>query len=435
MAFFTAASKADFQHQLQTALAQHLGDKALPQVTLFAEQFFSLISLDELTQRRLSDLVGCTLSGLAPAGALRPRPARSPRIQPRLREARLAIHPHRGGSAAPDLPFLVDSVRMELNRRGYSIHTLQTNVLSVRRSAKGELKEILPKGSQGKDVSQESLMYLEIDRCAHAGELRALEKAILEVLGEVRVTVADFEPMKAKARELLTWLGKAKLKVPAEELKEVRSYLEWLLDNHFTFLGYEEFSVADEADGGRMVYDEKSFLGLTRLLRAGLSKDDLHIEDYAVAYLREPVLLSFAKAAHPSRVHRPAYLDYVSIRELDGKGRVIRECRFMGLFTSSVYNESVNDIPFIRGKVAEVMRRSGFDTKAHLGKELAQVLEVLPRDDLFQTPVDELFSTALAIVRIQERNKIRVFLRKDPTVASATAWPTCRATCIPPRRA
>lgn len=69
MAFFTAASKADFQHQLQTALAQHLGDKALPQVTLFAEQFFSLISLDELTQRRLSDLVGCTLSAWRLLGA------------------------------------------------------------------------------------------------------------------------------------------------------------------------------------------------------------------------------------------------------------------------------------------------------------------------------------------------------------------------------
>ncbi|MEG6719195.1 hypothetical protein V1959_34515, partial [Pseudomonas aeruginosa] len=72
-----------------------------------------------------------------------------------------------------------------------------------RRSAKGELKEILHKGSKGKDVSQESLMYLDIDRCAHAGDLRALEKAILEVLGDVRVTVADFEPMMAKALELL----------------------------------------------------------------------------------------------------------------------------------------------------------------------------------------------------------------------------------------
>ena len=62
MAFFSAASKADFQHQLQAALAQHIDEKALPQVALFAEQFFGIIALDELVQRRLSDLVGCTLS-------------------------------------------------------------------------------------------------------------------------------------------------------------------------------------------------------------------------------------------------------------------------------------------------------------------------------------------------------------------------------------
>jgi glutamate dehydrogenase len=172
--------------------------------------------------------------------------------------------------------------------------------------------------------------------------------------------------------------------------------------------------VSDEADGGHIVYDKDSFLGLTKLLRAGLSYDDLRIEDYAVKYLREPTLLSFAKAAHPSRVHRPAYPDYVSIREIDANGKVIKECRFMGLYTSSVYGESVRVIPYIRRKVAEIERRSGFQAKAHLGKELAQVLEVLPRDDLFQTPVDELFSTVMSIVQIQERNKIRVFLRKDP---------------------
>jgi glutamate dehydrogenase len=124
--------------------------------------------------------------------------------------------------------------------------------------------------------------------------------------------------------------------------------------------------------------------------------------------------LSFAKAAHPSRVHRPAYPDYVSIRQIDADGKVVKECRFMGLYTSSVYGESVRVIPYIRRKVAEIERRSGFQAKAHLGKELAQVVEVLPRDDLFQTPVDELFSTVMSIVQIQERNKIRVFLRKDP---------------------
>lgn len=58
---------------------------------------------------------------------------------------------------------------------------------------------------------------------------------------------------------------------------------------------------------------------------------------------------------------------------------------------------------------------------------------MLPRDDLFQTPIDELFTTVMAIVQIQERNKIRVFLRKDRTAASATAWPMCRGRSTPPK--
>ena len=414
MAFFTAASKADFQHQLQAALAQHISEQALPQVALFAEQFFGIISLDELTQRRLSDLAGCTLSAWRLL-------ERFDHAQPQVRVYNPDYERHGWQSTHTavevlhhDLPFLVDSVRTELNRRGYSIHTLQTTVLSVRRGSKGELLEILPKGTQGDDVLQESLMYLEIDRCANTAELNVLTKELEQVLGEVRVAVADFEPMKAKVQEILTNLDSSKFVVDADEKAEIKSFLEWLVGNHFTFLGYEEFVVRDEADGGHIVYDQNSFLGLTKLLRAGLTYDDLRIEDYAVNYLREPTLLSFAKAAHPSRVHRPAYPDYVSIREIDADGNVIKECRFMGLYTSSVYGESVRVIPYIRRKVAEIERRSGFQAKAHLGKELAQVLEVLPRDDLFQTPVDELFSTVMSIVQIQERNKIRVFLRKDP---------------------
>ncbi|PYB73448.1 MULTISPECIES: NAD-glutamate dehydrogenase [Pseudomonas] len=414
MAFFTAASKADFQHQLQAALAQHINEQSLPQVALFAEQFFGIISLDELTQRRLSDLAGCTLSAWRII-------ERFDATHPQVRVYNPDYERHGWQSTHTvvevlhhDLPFLVDSVRTELNRRGYSIHTLQTTVLSVRRGAKGELVELLPKGTLGEGVNHESLMYLEIDRCSNTAELNTLAMELEQVLAEVRGVVADFEPMKAKIRELLELVEQNAFGPAQNDKAEVKSFLSWLLDNHFTFLGYEEFTVESDADGGHLVYDDASFLGLARLLRAGLGADDLRIEDYAVAYLREPRLLSFAKASQPSRVHRPAYPDYVSIRQIDQDGKVVKECRFMGLYTSSVYGESVHTIPYIRGKVAEVERRSHFDPKAHLGKELAQVLEVLPRDDLFQTPVDELFSTAMSIVQIQERNKIRVFLRKDP---------------------
>ncbi|MGH8462768.1 MAG: NAD-glutamate dehydrogenase, partial [Pseudomonas sp.] len=359
--------KADFQHQLQAALAQHISEQALPQVAMFAEQFFGIISLDELTQRRMSDLAGCTLSAWRIIERFDP-------AQPQVHVYNPDYERHGWQSTHTavevlhhDLPFLVDSVRTELNRRGYSIHTLQTTVLSVRRGAKGELLEILPKGTHGEGVSQESLMYLEIDRCANAAELNVLTRELEQVLAEVRVAVADFEPMKAKLRDLLTLVEQTAYAPAQAEKAEVKDFLEWLLGNHFTFLGYEEFVVRGDAQGGQLVYDEQSFLGLTRLLRAGLTAEDLRIEDYAVNYLNEPLLLSFAKAAYPSRVHRPAYPDYVSIRQLDADGKVIKECRFMGLYTSSVYGESVRSIPYIRGKVAEVERRSGFDPKAHLG--------------------------------------------------------------------
>jgi glutamate dehydrogenase len=414
MAFFTAASKSDFQHQLRAALAQHISEQALPQVALFADQFFGIISLDELTQRRLSDLAGCTLSAWR---LLERFEHGTPQV--RVYNPDYERHGWQSTHTAVevlhhDLPFLVDSVRTELNRRGYSIHTLQTTVLSVRRDGKGQLLELLPKGTSDDGVLQESLMYLEIDRCANAAELNVLARELEQVLGEVRVAVEDFEPMKAKLHELLAGIDATEYNVDPEEKSEVKVFLEWLVNNHFTFLGYEEFTVSSEAEGGQLQYDPSSFLGLTKLLRAGLTTEDLHIEGYAVNYLQEPTLLSFAKAAHPSRVHRPAYPDYVSIRQIDADGKVIKESRFMGLYTSSVYGESVRAIPYIRRKVAEVERRSGFDAKAHLGKELAQVVEVLPRDDLFQTPVDELFTTVMSIVQIQERNKIRVFLRKDP---------------------
>ncbi|MBD1587012.1 NAD-glutamate dehydrogenase [Pseudomonas typographi] len=415
MAFFTAASKADFQQQLRAVLAQHVSEQALPQIALFAEQFFGIISLDELTQRRLPDLAGCTLS----AWRLLQRFDAS---QPQVRVYNPDYERHGWQSTHSvvevlhnDLPFLVDSVRTELNRRGYSIHTLQTTVLSVRRDASGALLEVLPKGDAGPGVAYESLMYLEIDRCANASQMTALANELLQVLVEVRAAVQDFEPMKAKVGELLALVDATPYaKVSAAEKNEAKAFLQWLLDNHFTFLGYEEFVVHADGQGGQLVYDDSAYLGLARLLRAGLGADDLHLEGYAVDYLHAPLLLSFAKAAEPSRVHRPAYPDYVSVRQLDAEGRVLRECRFMGLYTSAVYGQSVHRIPYVRSKVAEIERRSGFDPRAHLGKELAQVLEVLPRDDLFQTPVDELFSTVMAIVQIQERNKIRVFLRMDP---------------------
>ena len=413
MAFFTAASKADFQQQLQAALAQHVDEKRLPQVGLFAEQFFGIVALSELAERRMSDLVGATLASWRLLEHFDP-------AQPRVQVFNPDYEKHGWQSTHslvevlhPDMPFLVDSVRMELMRRGFAIHTLQNSVLQVRRGAGGEFLELLPSGISTADSSAESLIFIEVDRCASATALRELEQSLHAVLADVRLAVSDFAPMRAKAEEHHQRLGRLQGQAGNGQLGEIMDFVRWLVDDHFTFLGYEEFTLEEQGESARLVYDQSSLLGLSRHLRTGHDEDQL-TTPAALAYLREPLLLSFAKAATPSRVHRPAYPDYVSLRELDEQGRVIRECRFLGLFTSSVYTQSVRRIPYIRSKVAQVVERSPFESSAHLGKELVQVLEVLPRDELFQMTLDQLFDTAIAIVQIQERNRLRLFLRTDP---------------------
>ena len=124
-----------------------------------------------------------------------------------------------------------------------------------------------------------------------------------------------------------------------------------------------------------------------------MSAEELHIEPEAVSYLREPLLLSFAKAAQPSRVHRPAYPDFVSIRELNNKGQVVKECRFMGLYTSAVYAASVNRIPYIRRKVAETPFRlkSGEDLRVTMSGGISTSVEDEDIDHLLKRADDALY--------------------------------------------
>ena len=64
------------------------------------------------------------------------------------------------------------------------------------------------------------------------------------------------------------------------------------------------------------------------------------------------------------------YLDYVGVRQFDEAGEVIGERRFLGLYASTAYTDSVTRIPLVADKVEEVIRRSGVAADSHTGKDL-----------------------------------------------------------------
>ena len=63
-----------------------------------------------------------------------------------------------------DMPFLVDSTRMEVNTRGYSIPLMLHPIMKVRRDGEGRLLEILPSDAEDEDAVSESVIHFEVDR-------------------------------------------------------------------------------------------------------------------------------------------------------------------------------------------------------------------------------------------------------------------------------
>src|SRR5690606_14392323 len=125
------------------------------------------------------------------------------------------------------------------------------------------------------------------------------------------------------------------------------------------------------------------------------------------------LMLFLTMAYAPSTFFRQALLDYIVVKSSGPDDEVTGERRFLGLFTSAAYTESLQRIPVLRRKANEVLARSGFEPDSHSGKSLLNLLETYPRDELFQVSTEDLLPTVLAVLQLQERRRLRLFVRRD----------------------
>ncbi|MFD9225108.1 NAD-glutamate dehydrogenase [Streptomyces sp. NPDC060064] len=322
-----------------------------------------------------------------------------------------------------DMPFLVDSVTNELSRQGRGIHVVIHPQVTVRRDVTGKLIEVLPSEANSKalphDALVESWIHVEVDRETDRADLKQITSDLLRVLSDVRETVEDWEKMRDAALRIAEELPSEPKAddLRDQEVEEARELLRWLAADHFTFLGYREYELTEN---DALAAVPGTGLGILRS-DPQHSTDEAHpvspsfsrLPADARAKAREHKLLVLTKANSRATVHRPSYLDYVGVKKFDAEGNVVGERRFLGLFSSAAYTESVRRVPVIRRKVAEVLEGAGFSPNSHDGRDLLQILETYPRDELFQTPVDQLRSIVTSVLYLQERRRLRLYLRQD----------------------
>ncbi|MEU9570348.1 NAD-glutamate dehydrogenase [Streptomyces massasporeus] len=321
-----------------------------------------------------------------------------------------------------DMPFLVDSVTNELTRQGRGIHVVIHPQFVVRRDVTGKLIEVLstpPTGDLPHDAHVESWIHVEIDRETDRADLKQITADLLRVLSDAREAVEDWGKMRDAAIRLAEGLPDEPIPddLPGTQVEEARELLRWLADDHFTFLGYREYQLREDDS---LAAVPGTGLGILRADPHHAAEESHPVSPSferlpadARAKAREHKLLVLTKANSRATVHRPSYLDYIGVKKFDADGNVIGERRFLGLFSSAAYTESVRRVPVIRRKVEEVLERAGFSPNSHDGRDLTQILETYPRDELFQTPADELRAIVTSVLYLQERRRLRLYLRQD----------------------
>ncbi len=304
-----------------------------------------------------------------------------------------------------DMPFLVDSVKMALAERGIGVHVLGHPVVRIVRDRSGKLTAV----GEGEI---ESMMHLEIDRQS-AADAAGIERAIREVLADVRSIVRDWAAMRAKMLEVTEDLGKRKMPVSDAGRLEAREFLRWAAEEHFTFLGYREYRVRKQGGEEVLAADADTGLGLLRGRESGTPRKLTSLAAHYIPQSGAVDALILTKTNARATVHRPGYMDYIGVLSFDAAGRPVAEQRFIGLYTSSAYTRRPWEIPLVRERHDYVMAQSGLQPTGHSGKALRHILETLPRDELFQSTETELLQLASGILSLQERVRSRMFLRHD----------------------
>jgi len=381
----------------------------------FLERYYRYVAAEDVAERQPTDCLGAAKHHYKSAMVRPQGTAKVHVFTPTLEE--------HGWSAngrtvveivVDDMPFLVDSAAMVITDHGLELQLLVHPQFVVRRDVAGTLQEVLDDAATADehDLVKESWMHLEIERIADPTEHRELERALQRVLGDVREAVEDWPKMHEKAVNIAEGLDPSKLPVSESEVEDARELLEWLADEHFTFLGYREYAFTMRGDRGVLRGVPGTGLGILRPdpnqdANAGLLPPEVS------AKAREKKLLILTKANSRSTVHRSSYLDYVGIKQFDSDGEPVSELRFIGLLSSTAYTESVMQVPVLRRKALELFRLTGFDPNSHSGKGLLDVLETYPRDELLQAPVEDLLPIVQTVLHLQERRAVKLFVRRD----------------------
>ena len=376
-------------------------------------RYYGQVDPEDLDERQPADLYGAVLSHWGFARKREPGRAKVRVFNPTIEEHGWQSTHTIIEIVNDDMPFLVDSVTMEANRHGLTLHLIVHPLLAVVRDAGGTLTGL---AAEGKDARRESFIHVEVDRTTDAARLDALAADVGRVLLDVRMAVEDWKKMKARLAEIVADLDARPPPLPADELAEGQGLPELAGERPFRAPGLplsrprhgrrRGCAAHRRGFGARHPARDRRSRGRGELRRAAAGAAGLRARSATSSSSRRRIrarrctarAISTTSASSASTRRARSAASTVS----SASTRRPRTARSPRRFRSCGARRRTSS------------RARAWRPEATPARRSRNILETYPRDELLQTRDDDLYATAMGILHLGDRQRFRLFVRRDP---------------------
>ncbi|OBF08177.1 NAD-glutamate dehydrogenase [Mycobacterium sp. ACS4054] len=293
---------------------------------------------------------------------------------------------------------LLDSVTVLLHRLGVPYTAIMTPVFEVHRNPSGDLVTVEPKPPGAPQYLGEAWIHVQLLPSVDGKGLAEVQRLLPKVLSDVQQVASDAGVLIATLSGLAADVETNEHgHFSAPDRDDVAALLRWLGNGNFLLLGYQRCRVHEGLVSG----DGSPGLGVLRT-RTG-SRPRLTDDDK---------MLVLAQSVVGSYLRYGAYPYAIAVRENVGGDDGIVEHRFVGLFTVAAMNADVLEIPTVSTRVRDALTMADSDP-IHPGQLLLDVIQTVPRSELFTLSAERLLAMAKAVVDLGSQRRALLFLRAD----------------------
>lgn len=402
-------SKEDNVSKIVDLAKTSLSKELQPLAEVFIRQFFYDVNWSEFDSLVSSDLSAMALSLWNLSYQRQPHQAKIRIFNPDLKKDGWESPHTIVEIITDDMPFLVNSLQSELNRLQVAVYLIvHLGGIKVNRDRDGNvIKMVSIQSNEDADLI-EAPLYFEIERQQDPKIIKNLKTNLERILRDVKLAVNDLDKMKEAVQQSIREIKNVRLGLNDDDADESCQFLQWLLDGNFIFLGYCNYQLVKSNSRVTLQLLKKSGLGVLT------NKPDEEVPIKTWQKTQSKQLLVFTKTNTISTVLRPLYTDSIEVKRFNPDGELIGFHRFIGLYGSKAYYSSIRDIPLLRKKVDDIVKKFGFPRQGHAVRSLLTILESIPRNDFIQVNVNDLYEIATGIYQMHERRLTRLFILKIP---------------------